>query len=80
MLTKAGEQKNDENTIIVKNTQLAKQYKSYFLVLWDLIPNKYLYVEPNPESFESLNSCIDGIDNDFDGKVDITDELCKRGK
>ncbi len=78
--TKAGEQKNDENTIIVKNTKLAKQYKSYFLVLWDLIPNKYLYVEPNPESFESLNSCIDGIDNDFDGKIDITDELCKRGK
>lgn len=78
--TKAGEQKNDENTIIVKNTKLAKQYKSYFLVLWDLIPNKYLYVEPNPESFESLNSCIDGIDNDFDGKIDITDELCKRRK
>lgn len=78
--TKAGEQKNDENTIIVKNTKLAKQYKSYFLVLWDLIPNKYLDIEPNPESFESLNSCIDGIDNDFDGKIDITDELCKRGK
>lgn len=78
--TKAGEEKNDENTIIVKNVNLAKQYKSYFLVLWDLIPNKYLYIDPNPESFESLNSCIDGIDNDFDGKIDITDELCKRGK
>lgn len=78
--TKAGEEKNDENTIIVKNVNLAKQYKSYFLVLWDLIPNKYLHFDPNPESFESLNSCIDGIDNDFDGKIDITDELCKRGK
>lgn len=79
-LTIAGNIRNDENTIIVKNEDLAKQYKSYFLVLWNLIPNKYLYMDPNPESFESLNSCIDGIDNDFDGKIDITDELCKRGK
>lgn len=76
--TKAGNEKNDENTIVVRNSTLAKQYKNYFLALWNLIPNKYLHKDPNPESLESLNSCIDGIDNDFDGKTDRNDELCKQ--
>lgn len=77
-LTKAGNSKNDENTIVVKNTNLAKQYKNYFLQLWDSIPEKYLYRDPNPESMESGNSCSDGIDNDFDHQIDMLDKSCRK--
>ena len=62
--------------IIVQNEKLAKQYKNYFLKLWKMIPNKYLYYDPNPESFESGNSCNDGIDNDFDRTIDSKDRMC----
>ena len=75
-LTKAGNSKNDENTLIVKNEILTKQYKRYFLRLWKDIPNKYLYTDPNPESPQSGNSCSDGIDNDFDKTIDSKDKMC----
>lgn len=76
-LTKAGVIKNDENTLVLENMVLTKQYKEYFLTLWKKIPNTYLYKDPNPESFESINSCFDNIDNDFDKKIDLDDELCQ---
>ena len=63
--TKAGEEKNDENTIIIENATLAKAYKEYFFALWKQIPRRYLFIDPNPESFESGNSCFDGIDNNL---------------
>lgn len=75
-LTKAGNIRNDENTIIVQNEKLAKQYKKYFLKLWNMIPNKYLYYDSSPESLESGNSCFDGIDNDFDHTIDNKDGMC----
>ena len=76
-LTKAGNSTNDENTIVVKNSNLAKQYKNYFLQLWESIPQKYLYSDPSPESLESGNSCNDGLDNDFDHQIDIKDKACQ---
>ena len=76
-LTKAGNSKNDENTIVVQNNNLAKQYKNYFLQLWESIPQKYLYSDPSPESLESGNSCSDEIDNDFDHQIDIKDKACQ---
>jgi len=79
-LTKAGNSKNDENTIIVHNTNLAKEYKHYFLELWSAIPDKYLHIDPSAESLESGNSCRDGIDNDFDHTVDGNDYLCRRDR
>ena len=75
--TIAGNSKNDENTIILENAALAKQYKAYFLFLWESIPSMYLYRNPSPESFESGNSCYDGIDNDFDKSVDREDSGCQ---
>ncbi len=75
-LTKAGNNKNDENTLIIKNTELAKQYKNYFIKLWTSIPNKYLYIDPSPESLASGESCRDGIDNDFDHQIDMKDRKC----
>ena len=74
--TKAGNVKNDENTIIVKNTNLAREYRDYFLALWLLIPDSFLYKTPYPESIESLNSCLDGIDNDFNKYIDTQDKRC----
>jgi len=76
--TKAGNSKNDENTLIIKNASLALAYKNYFLALWHSIPDKYLHFDPSPESFESINSCTDGIDNDFDHLVDAKDKLCNK--
>ncbi len=75
-LTKAGNSKNDENTLIIKNNELAKKYKNYFLKLWNSIPDKYLYIDPNPEGIESGESCRDGIDNDFNHQVDMKDRRC----
>jgi phosphatidylserine/phosphatidylglycerophosphate/cardiolipin synthase-like enzyme len=75
--TKAGNSKNDENTLIIKNEKLAKQYKEYFMNLWRHIPRRYLHVDPNAESLESGKSCEDGIDNDFDGRKDMKDASCK---
>lgn len=77
-LTKAGNIRNDENTIIVQNEKLTKQYKKYFLTLWNSIPDKYLSYDPNPESLESGQSCFDGIDNDFDHTVDGKDKGCQK--
>ncbi len=74
--TIAGNSKNDENTLILENVALAKKYKAYFLALWDGIPDAYLHYNPSPESLQSGNSCWDGIDNDFDGKVDKEDSGC----
>jgi len=75
-LTKAGNSKNDENTLVIENKKLALQYKKYFLKLWSHIPNRYLYKDPNPESPQSGKSCMDGIDNDFDKTVDDKDKMC----
>lgn len=76
--TKAGESKNDENTVIVENASLAKQYKEHFIELWRHIPMRYLKIDPNPEGFESGNSCFDGIDNNFDKAIDDKDPHCQK--
>jgi len=75
-LTKSGNSKNDENTLVIQNTHLAKQYRNYFLKLWSLIPKKYLNINPSPESLESGNSCFDGMDNDFNHQIDLKDKQC----
>ena len=70
----------DENTIIIENVTLAKAYKEYFFALWKQIPRRYLFIDPNPESFESGNSCFDGIDNNFDKEIDLNDIHCQRNR
>lgn len=73
----SGENKNDENMIVLKNTKFAQNYKAFFLYLWKLIPDKYLKYTPRAESKESIGSCQDGIDNNFDGRIDSNDIGCK---
>lgn len=73
----SGENKNDENMLIIENPKIAKFYSDYFEYLWKKIPDKYLKFNPPAESKYSIGSCADGIDNDFDGKIDNNDEGCK---
>lgn len=74
--TKSGEKYNDENVMIIYNPQMTKAFKQKFLYFWKEIPDKWLLKNPGAESLNSINSCFDGIDNDFDGKIDMQDEGC----
>ncbi len=73
----SGENKNDENLLIIENGKLAQSYREFFKYLWAMIPNKYLKYNPKPESKESIGSCSDGVDNNFNGKIDKQEEFCK---
>ena len=72
--TSAGESKNDENTLIIRNDPInGEKFSEFYDELWLSIPEKFLTKDPAPESLDSSSSCFDGIDNDFDKKVDKED-------
>ena len=71
-----GENKNDENMIIIENPEAARFYKDFFLYLWTKIPDRWLKGYPRAESPDSIGSCSDGIDNDYDGLIDSADDGC----
>lgn len=73
----SGFSKNDENVVCIKNKEFARFYNGFFDTLYDSVDNMYLKAFPKAEGLESGNSCYDGIDNDFDGKIDMEDEGCK---
>lgn len=75
--TNSGENKNDENVLIIENKTLARYYKGFFEYLWKKIPKKYLQHGVRPEGKYSIGSCSDGVDNDYDGNVDNDDIGCK---
>ena len=79
-LTKSGDTKNDESVMYIVNPIVAKQFKKQFLYTWDSIPDKWLIKTPRAESPDSVGSCFDGIDNDFDGKFDANDNSCHARK
>ena len=73
----SGENRNDENLIVIKDPNITKFYKEFFLYQWEKIDNKWLYRNARAESKDSLGSCEDGIDNNYDGLTDIKDIACK---
>jgi len=73
----SGENKNDENTIIIKNSKIARAHKNFFLYLWTMIPNKYLKYNARAEGKDSIGSCSDGVDNNFNGKTDMQEAVCR---
>ena len=75
--TNSGENKNDENSLIIEDARFARYYKGFFEYIWEKIPDKYLTKNPSAEGKASIGSCFDGIDNDFDGKIDTEDEGCR---
>jgi phosphatidylserine/phosphatidylglycerophosphate/cardiolipin synthase-like enzyme len=74
--TGAGDEDNDENTLILRSHRLASEYQAWFDRLWAEIPDRWLTARPDPESRDSGTACSDGVDNDFDGKVDREDPGC----
>jgi len=74
----SGENKNDENVVILEDIRLANYYKGYFEYIWKKIPDKYLKQNVRAESIYSIGSCSDGIDNNFDGKIDKDDPGCQK--
>lgn len=72
--TSAGNYSNDENTVLIESADLAKQYDAFFERLWQSIPEKWLITDPAPESEDSVMSCDDEIDNDFDNLIDVDPE------
>ena len=75
--SKSGESRNDENLILLKNSEIAIFYKKFFNYLWSKIDNYWLTHDVSSESVYSKGSCCDGIDNDYDGKTDMEDEACR---
>lgn len=74
--TNTGINKNDENLLVIRNTELAKGFKNKFLEYWDVIPDNWLYNTPKPEGKDSIGSCSDGLDNDHNGLIDKDDPNC----
>lgn len=75
-LSRSGEGVNDENLLIIKNREIALFYKTFFQYLWKRIPDYWLTHNARAESPDSIGSCSDGIDNDFDEKIDKADDSC----
>ena len=73
----SGENRNDENLIVIKDSDITKFYKEFFLYQWNKIDDKWLKSNVRAESKDSFGSCYDGIDNNYDGKTDAEDLACK---
>ena len=74
--TKSANNKNDENVLIIYDEEIGNYFKRTFMHVWNKIPNKYEFLDPRAESFQSIGSCYDGIDNNFDDKIDSEDIGC----
>ena len=73
----SGENKNDENLIVIKNSEITKQYKDFFLYQWSRIDDKWLKLNARAEGKDSIGSCTDGLDNNYDGLIDTDDPACR---
>ena len=76
-LSKSGQNYNDENIVIITNQQLAQEYTQFFDNLWNKIDSKWLKFTPRAEGVDSIGSCKDGLDNDYDGLIDANDTACQ---
>lgn len=74
--TSSGEYNNDENTLLIRSPELAAQYHEFFERTWAAMPDTLLTVNPDPESQLSTTSCSDGVDNDYDDRIDMEDPGC----
>ncbi|MCJ8276421.1 MAG: phospholipase D-like domain-containing protein [Bdellovibrionales bacterium] len=71
---------NNENTLIIKNNQtLMEKFTDFFNSMWNSLETGEACKNagPKPESLNSIQSCEDGIYNDFDGLVDNSDPDCQ---
>ena len=75
--SKNGTSRNDENIVVINNPDAAAFYKTFFLYQWNKIDNKWLKYNARAEGKDSIGSCFDGIDNNYDGFIDSDDPACK---
>lgn len=73
----SGENKNDENLLLIQNPEITKKYKEFFLYQWNRIDDKWLKLNARAEGRDSIGSCSDGLDNNYDGLTDFDDAACK---
>lgn len=73
----SGENRNDENLIVIKDSKTARFYKDFFLYQWNKIDDKWLKLNARAEGKDSVGSCFDNIDNNYDGLIDSKDPACK---
>jgi len=77
--TGAGNTENDENTLWIKGgdmSQIGADYLTYFNNLWNSIPAEFNCNNPGAEGISVGNTCSDGLDNDYDGFIDMADSGC----
>jgi phosphatidylserine/phosphatidylglycerophosphate/cardiolipin synthase-like enzyme len=73
--TAAGEEQNDENTLIIYDPAVAQAYYQEYLKLYQALPAETVCANISAES--GLAACQDGSDNDYDGYVDGADFNCQ---
>ncbi len=78
--SKSGQNYNDENVLIIKSSEITSAYREFFEYLWSKIDDWWLMYIPRTEGFESIGSCTDGVDNNYDGMTDSDDIGCKSNK
>ncbi|TVQ93108.1 MAG: DUF1669 domain-containing protein [Deltaproteobacteria bacterium] len=74
--TSAGHRGNDENTVVIFSRSYGQAYLETFNKLWNDIDDKWLRGRPDAESMDSPVACADGVDNDYDKKIDADDPGC----
>ena len=75
--SKSGQNYNDENVLIIKDNAITAAYRKFFEYLWQRIDDWWLMYIPRTEGWDSIGSCTDGIDNNYDGLIDSADAGCK---
>jgi phosphatidylserine/phosphatidylglycerophosphate/cardiolipin synthase-like enzyme len=74
--TGAGEEQNDENTLIIRDQRdIASAYQGEIDRLMAHLPESTICRRSSAES--GLPACSDGIDNDFDDLIDLADPNCR---
>lgn len=73
----SGEKRNDENLVLINDPKITKMYKEFFLYQWNRIDDKWLKYNVRAEGKDSIGSCSDGLDNNYDGLIDKEDVACK---
>jgi len=88
--TKAGDANNDENTLVVRHQQFAAEFAAEFEREWHDLAQVPACGGSSVEGAESSRcedsgdcargcssgSCCDGLDNDYDGRTDASEEAC----
>lgn len=74
--TNAGDDSNDENTVVLRSKEHAAVYQRWFDTLWAGVPDRWLQGRPDAESKDSGRACFDGVDNDHDHLADNKDPGC----